>query len=110
MQAEIGPRYGGPSRLDLAVLHKSADHYRAAVELDDNLATAPLAAVKRQGIRNSFAPAWRYALANVDGRLARAPAANGPALLKAARKALDDAKDLPEGWKKLYADLRKKLN
>ena len=98
-----------PSRLDLAALHESADHYRAAVEFDDNLATAPLTAVERQGIRNSFAPAWRYALASVDGRLARTPGANSQALLKAGRKALDDAKDLPEVWKKLYADLRKKL-
>jgi serine/threonine protein kinase len=100
------------SAIDLAALRKSADQFKAAVDFDDKLATAPVTAIERQSIRNSLAPNWRYALAKVDGSLATDPRTT-PAerlTLKAeALKALDGAKDLPESYKKLFKEYRKKL-
>jgi hypothetical protein len=100
------------SNVDLAALRKSADHFKAAVDADDNLATAPLSALERQSLRYLLAPAWRYALANVYGRLAsdsHTSAADRQTLRKDALKVLDNAKDLNEDWKKLYKESRKTL-
>ncbi|HWB13909.1 MAG TPA: protein kinase [Pirellulales bacterium] len=102
----------GQSTVDLAALRKAAEHFKAAVDFDEKLGTEPVTALERQSIRGNLAPNWRYALARVDGSLAtdsRTSAADRQTLRNEAIQALDHAKDLPESYKKLYKDYRKKL-
>jgi hypothetical protein len=82
------------------------------VAFDDALSTAPVTAIERQTIRASYAPNWRYALANINRSLAldsRTPAAERQMLKAEGLKALDGAKDLPETYRKLFSDYKKRL-
>ncbi|HEV3342871.1 MAG TPA: hypothetical protein VG125_21035 [Pirellulales bacterium] len=102
-----------PSPVDLAALRKAAGYYKAAVACDDNLATVPMTARERQAIRNTLAVNWRYALANVDGSLAadaRISVTDRQTFRNEALKTLDNAKNVPESYKKTYfAPLRARL-
>jgi serine/threonine protein kinase len=101
-----------PSTLDLAALRKAAEYFKSAVDLDNKLATAPLSAMERHSLRENLAATWRYALANVDGSLAtdsRTSAADRRTLRDEAVKTLDGAKYVPENYKKLFKDYRKRL-
>jgi serine/threonine protein kinase len=96
----------------LAALRKAADHFKAAVLLDDKLDTAPLTAVERQNVRNRLAPLWRLALANIELEIAndsRTSAADRQKLKRDALAALDHAK-VPDTYQARFDECRMKLN
>lgn len=51
-------------------LREAVDWFQSAIEIDDRLDTAPLPALERIGLRESFAYSWRYGLAKAANEIA----------------------------------------
>ncbi|HQU41659.1 MAG: hypothetical protein B7Z73_00350 [Planctomycetia bacterium 21-64-5] len=98
--------------VDLASLRLAADHFKAAVEFDDKLATSGLTAPERQSVRKDYAGRWRAALALADGKIAadsRTPAADARRYCTEGLAALKNANDLPAGLTAVFEKRRLEL-
>lgn len=94
---------------DLTGLRAAADHLKKSVELDDNLAAAPLMAWERQRIHKYLAGEWRRDLAGLYSRIAassQTPPADAKKLCQDGLKVLNDGKDLPAKYAQSYQQLR----